>query len=72
VNQRIKQLTEDGFVARYGEILRLAAMPPERAAMIQELAPAYREYRVRITEMIYNRPGALKSFSDAFKLKFKE
>jgi len=72
VNQRTKQLVEDGFVARDGEILRFAPTSPEKVAIIPELAVAYREYRVRITELIYSRAGALKSFSDAFKLKPKE
>jgi hypothetical protein len=72
VNQRVQQLVEEGFLARNGDIFRFAPNSPEKAAVVPELLAAYRNYRVRITELIYSRAGVLKVFSDAFKLRPKE
>jgi predicted transcriptional regulator len=69
VSQRLKQLAEDRFLTKAGEIFRFAPAAPEKVAVISELANAYRLYRVRITELIYSRAGVLKTFSDAFKLR---
>jgi len=69
VAQRVNQLTEEGLLAKDGEFFRFSPASPEKAAVVPELAVAYRKYRVRITELIYSRARVLKVFSDAFKLR---
>ncbi|HEX3857796.1 MAG TPA: hypothetical protein VHY30_10935 [Verrucomicrobiae bacterium] len=69
VTRRMKQLLNEGFLSNTGEFYRFDPSPPEIAADIPELIATYREYRVRVTELIYSRAGVLKNFSDAFKLK---
>lgn len=72
VRQRLKQLLEDRFLMKDGEFFRFAPASPEKGEVISELAKAYSQYRVRITELIYSRAGVLKTFSDAFKFRQKE
>lgn len=72
VTQRMKSLLKDGFLNNTEEFYRFDPSPPEIAAAIPELIVTYREYRVRVTELIYSRAGVLKNFSDAFKFKTKE
>ena len=72
VTQRMKQLLKEGFLSNTGEFYRFDPSPPEIAAAIPELIATYREYRVRVTELIYSRVEVLKKFSDAFKLKPRE
>ncbi len=72
MNERLKQLMDGGFLAGDGETYRFAPASPERVAVVSELAIAYREYRVRMIALIYSSAGALKAFSDAFKIKPKE
>lgn len=72
VSGRVRQLVESGFVAGDNEAFGLAFSAGERLEAILELTTAYRQYHVRVVELIYSRAGALKSFSDAFKIKPKE
>jgi hypothetical protein len=72
INQRIKQLLRAGLLVEADGGFRFAPASPEDAAVVRELAVAYREYRVRVIELIYSGAGPLKSFSDAFKIKPKE
>ena len=49
---------------------RCAPRDPNLANAMTELAAAYRERRVTITELIYGKPaGRLQDFSDAFKFR---
>ncbi len=49
---------------------RLSPRTPELARCIAELTKAYRERRVSVIEMIYDRPSdVIQDFADAFKLR---
>ena len=71
INERVKQLSGNGFLANEDGKFRYSPASPENAAAVHDLALAYPEYRVRIIELIYSRAGALESFSTAFKFKPK-
>lgn len=68
--KRLKALTDSGLLAipetgRY----RFSPASPAREGSVGELAQAYRGFRVRVTERIYNKPNNLKSFADAFVIR---
>lgn len=69
VSQRLGQLIKEGFLTRSEGNFQRASLPAETMAAVQDLAVVYREYRVRVIELIYSQPRGLKSFSDAFKFK---
>jgi hypothetical protein len=72
VSQRVDQLQAAGFLAEEAGVFRFTPGPPEQAALVGEVARAYRGYRERLAELIYGRTRVLKNFSDAFKLRPKE
>jgi len=71
IQQSVRHLQAGGFLVEDGETFRYVPVSPT-APVIHELAKAYREYRVRIIAWIYSGSGALRAFSDAFKIKPKE
>lgn len=71
ISQRLQKLLEVGCITRNAETFCFAPASPEKAELCQKLALAYREYRVRVIELIYRRTDPLKDFSDAFRLKPK-
>lgn len=71
IDQRLQKLLEGGCIAHEGETFRFAPASPEKAALWQKSTLAYRDYHVRVIELIYRRTDPLKDFSDAFKLKPK-
>lgn len=65
--RRLKSLGEAGLLRQYdGNLFQFSPASSERDRLVGEVANAYRGFRVRITERIYNKPNTLKSFADAF------
>jgi hypothetical protein len=71
--RRLEQLVEMGLVSSNGAMnpaYRFAPATVAQRGQVDELAAAYRTDRVGVINLIYNRPAdALRSFSDAFKLR---
>lgn len=71
--RRLEQLVEMGLAASNGAMNPSYRFAPSTAALrgqVDQLAAAYRENRVGVINLIYNRPpDPLRSFSDAFRLR---
>ncbi|HEU4323822.1 MAG TPA: hypothetical protein VFS21_11800 [Roseiflexaceae bacterium] len=71
--RRLEQLVEMGLAASNGAANPAYRYAPSRAALaaqVDALAHAYRQARVAVINLIYNKPpDPLRSFADAFKLR---
>ncbi|HEU0012107.1 MAG TPA: hypothetical protein VFQ45_00400 [Longimicrobium sp.] len=71
--RRLEQLVEMGLVTSNGALVPTYRFAPGTAALrgqVDDLATTYRANRVGVINLIYSRPpDALRSFTDAFKLR---
>jgi hypothetical protein len=76
VKARLNRLVAQGLVACEGPgddcTYRYAPATPELGQLVDRLALMYKDYRVRIIDLIFSPPDRLRSFSDAFRLTKEE
>jgi hypothetical protein len=78
IQDRLGILAAQGFLAarESGDELRYRYAPSseESARIIDDLARAYKERRLRVIGLIYEKPppSDIQSFSDAFRIKSKK
>lgn len=67
----LKKFTQDGFVAEEPEgVFRFAPSTAELSSGVAMLVKGYRERRVTVVEMIYQKPtDPIHHFADAFRLR---
>ena len=65
----LERFTAEGFLKREGEFYRYDGKDPAVYRTIAELARCYAAHLIPVTNMIHSKPRAMRSFSDAFKLR---
>ena len=66
--QLLAQLGAEGLISHDDNGYRYAPVA-DKAALINRLAEAYARHLIPITNIIHQRPGRIREFADAFKLK---
>jgi predicted transcriptional regulator len=68
VEVALARLQSDGFIKQEKGTFRYDASP-ELNEKVDRLAASYRKHLVPITNLIHSKPGAARSFSDAFRFR---
>jgi hypothetical protein len=68
VEVALARLQSDGFIKQEKGMFRYDASPALNEK-VDRLAASYRKHLVPITNLIHSKPGAARSFSDAFRFR---
>jgi hypothetical protein len=64
----LARLGAEGLISRERDGYRYAPVA-DKAALVDRLGEAYARHLIPITNIIHQRPGRIREFADAFKLK---
>jgi hypothetical protein len=64
----LKKLRADGFVSVSKKIYRYEC-PPDVDALVGQVEDVYTRQLIPMTHLIHSKPGRIKAFADAFKLR---
>ena len=64
----LARLCAEGFISRDNNAYRYTPVA-DKAVLIDRLAEAYARHLIPITNIIHQRPGRIREFADAFKLR---
>jgi len=70
VRSRLETLANQGLLAREPKDCYRFSPPPLKVMVMDNLAQAYKEQRIRVIEMIFSKPSSpILGFADAFRLR---